>query len=78
MKTTEVAAGNVVTSEVVVETVVIAVEEIGEEIGKKEAVVVADLRLKEAPKIQQPPRNNSQRLKRQERRRAQTDKVKCE
>lgn len=63
MKTTEVAAGNVVTSEVVVETVVIAVEEIGEEIGKKEAAVVADLRLKEAPKIQQPPRNNSQRLK---------------
>lgn len=63
MKTTEVAAGNVVTSEVVVETVVIAVEEIGEEIGKKEAAVVADLRLKEAPKIQQSPRNNSQRLK---------------
>ena len=63
MKTTEVAAGNVVTSEVVVETVVIAVEEIGEEIGKKEAAVVADLRLKEAPKIQQQPRNNSQRLK---------------
>ena len=63
VKTTEVAAGNVVTSEVVVETVVIAVEEIGEEIGKKEAAVVADLRLKEAPKIQQPPRNNSQRLK---------------
>ena len=63
MKTAEVAAGNVVTSEVVVETVVIAVEEIGEEIGKKEAAVVADLRLKEAPKIQQPPRNNSQRLK---------------
>lgn len=63
MKTTEVAAGNVVTSEVVVETVVIAEEEIGEEIGKKEAAVVADLRLKEAPKIQQPPRNNSQRLK---------------
>ena len=63
MKTTEVAAVNVVTSEVVVETVVIAVEEIGEEIGKKEAAVVADLRLKEAPKIQQQPRNNSQRLK---------------
>jgi len=63
VKTTEVAAGNVVTSEVVVETVVIAVEEIGEEIGKKEAAVVADLRLKEAPKIQQQPRNNSQRLK---------------
>jgi len=63
VKTTEVAAGNVVTSEVVVETVVIAVEEIGEEIGKKEAAVVADLRLKEAPKIQQSPRNNSQRLK---------------
>lgn len=63
MKTTEVAAGNVVTSEVVEETVVIDVEEIVEEIGKKEAAVVADLRLKEAPKIQQPPRNNSQRLK---------------
>ena len=41
----------------------LVVEEIGEEIGKKEAAVVADLRLKEAPKIQQQPRNNSQRLK---------------
>jgi hypothetical protein len=76
-----VSAEIVVTLEAVVATVVIVeiAAVVTVEIGYREVAVVADLKLREAPTPRELlPRNNSPRLRRHKRRRARTDKVKCE
>jgi hypothetical protein len=76
-----VSAEIVVTLEAVVATVVIVeiAAVVTVEIGYREVAVAADLKLREVPTPRVLlPRNNSPRLRLHKRRRARTDKVKCE